>query len=71
MMKNMIDPNWNLLAENQLVGDGCGFWVFRDLYETQEGKRVSVKKSKTIYEKVYKNSGKTEAQILEENLLSK
>ena len=34
-----------LLAENQLVGNGRGFAVVRDLTETESGERVSVKKS--------------------------
>lgn len=62
------DSSWKLIAENQMVGDGCGFYVFRDLYETPNG-RVSITKSKTIVEGAYKKSGQTPAQILQENLL--
>ena len=34
-----------LLAENQLVGLGEGVGVFRNLYEKEDGERVSVKTS--------------------------
>lgn len=38
-----------LLESNQLVGLGNGFSVLRDLYELEDGKRVSVRKTKVIF----------------------
>jgi hypothetical protein len=35
-----------LLEANQLVGLGFGMSVLRDLYETDDGKRVSIRKTK-------------------------
>jgi hypothetical protein len=35
-----------LLETNQLVGLGFGMSVLRDLYETDDGKRVSIRKTK-------------------------
>jgi hypothetical protein len=31
-----------LIAKNQLVGDGTGIAFFRDMYEKENGERVSV-----------------------------
>lgn len=38
-----------LIERNQLVGLGNGFSVLRDLYETENGKRVSVRKTKVMF----------------------
>jgi len=35
-----------LLAQNQLIGTSAGSAVFRDLFETEDGKRVSVPTSR-------------------------
>jgi hypothetical protein len=35
-----------ILETNQLVGLGFGMSVLRDLYETENGKRVSIRKTK-------------------------
>lgn len=46
-----IEPKENtmkLIAENQLVGDGLGCAMFRDLFENALGERISVRKSKTF-----------------------
>lgn len=36
------DPSWKLISKDQKVGIGDNFYIVRDLYETPEGKRVSV-----------------------------
>ena len=38
-----------LIESNQLVGLGDGFSVLRDLYESEDGKRVSVQKTKVMF----------------------
>lgn len=38
-----------LIESNQLVGLGNGFSVLRDLYETEDGKRVSVRKTRVMF----------------------
>jgi hypothetical protein len=38
-----------LLEENQLVGLGYGVGVFRNLYEKEDGERVSVKTSEHFW----------------------
>ena len=38
-----------LIESNQLVGLGNGFSVLRDLYESEDGKRVSVRKTKVMF----------------------
>jgi hypothetical protein len=35
-----------LLEQNQLIGTSAGNAVFRDLYETEDGKRVSIPTSR-------------------------
>lgn len=34
-----------LIAENQVVGDGRGYYCFRNLYEREDGERFSVRTS--------------------------
>jgi len=34
-----------LIAENQSVGDGCGWYLIRNLYEKPNGERYSVRKT--------------------------
>ena len=36
------DPSWKLVSKDQKVGIGDHFYIVRDLYETPEGKKVSV-----------------------------
>ena len=36
------DPSWKLISKDQKVGIGDHFYIVRDLYETPEGKKVSV-----------------------------
>ena len=43
-----------LLSENQLVGHGDGYAVFRNLYEKEDGERVSVKTSEAFWIEDYK-----------------
>lgn len=37
-----------LIESNQMVGNGMGFFVIRDLYEKSDGSRVSVAKTTSI-----------------------
>ena len=37
-----------LVSENELVGTADGFFVFRNLYETENGNKVSIPISKPI-----------------------
>jgi len=41
-----IPPGSKLLAENQLVGTYDGLAVFRNLYETPSGERISIRTSR-------------------------
>lgn len=59
-----------LIEENQFIGLGFGFCVFRDLYEKENGERVSVKRSRTFDWKEYKGKGKTYKQIFNETKIS-
>jgi hypothetical protein len=52
-----------LLAENQLVGLGYGVAVFRNLYEKEDGERVSVKTSEDFW--MEDNRELTNEQLLE------
>jgi hypothetical protein len=48
-MRHTIDtlpPGSKLLAENQLVGTYAGYAVFRNLYETPSGERISIPTSR-------------------------
>lgn len=45
-MNNVTPPGSRLLAENQLVGTSSGFAVFRNLYETPSGDRISIPTSR-------------------------
>lgn len=38
-----------LISENQLVGDGFGMAHFRNLYEDESGKRISVPTSRAFW----------------------
>jgi hypothetical protein len=38
-----------LISENQLVGDGLGMAHFRNLYEDENGKRISVPVSSVFW----------------------
>ena len=44
-----MNTTLQLLAENQLVGLGDGYAVYRNLYETETGERVSVRTSKVFW----------------------
>lgn len=44
-----IETVMKLLSENQLVGVGEGVGVFRNLYEKEDGERVSVKTSEHFW----------------------
>ena len=46
---NEETTSMRLIERNQLVGLGNGFSVLRDLYETREGKRVSVQKTRVMF----------------------
>jgi len=50
------NPNDKLIAENQEVGDGAGFYCTRNLYQKPDGSRYSVKLTpwKWIEQKVTK-----------------
>ena len=43
-----------LISENQLVGTGDGYAVFRNLYEKEDGERVSVKTSEYFWAEDFK-----------------
>jgi hypothetical protein len=49
-----------LLSKNQLVGLGDGYAVFRNLYEKENGERVSVKTSKCFWIEDYKGISREE-----------
>jgi hypothetical protein len=58
-----INTVMKLLSENQLVGLGDGFAVFRNLYEKEDGERVSVKTSEHFW--VEDNKELTNEQLLQ------
>ena len=55
------DKIMKLIAENQYVGNGVGFYIIRDLYEDERGRRTSVRKTCLIPEQGTKDLSVEEA----------
>lgn len=58
-----------LVESNQLVGLGNGFSVLRDLYETADGKRVSVRKTRVMFSQCRADREKQQWVFLNESEL--
>jgi hypothetical protein len=54
---------YELIEENQSVGDGFGFAVFRNLYENKNGDRISIATTQPFC--VEKNRDATDEELIE------